>query len=317
MFKFNHYIVDSNHLQNILGEFDKNLKALIYYFSCNIVVTSKEVHVDSQDDKLIKKIEDVFNCLYLISLQKISIRERDTIYVASIIDTISVSDIVDFYKNRKEIVKNINGKSLYPKTFSQVEYIKNLNKNDVVLSYGPAGVGKTYLAVCDAVKKFKSGVYSKIILSRPIVEAGESLGFLPGEIKEKVDPYLTPLYDSLYELLGRKAVDEYIENGLIEIAPLAYMRGRTLENAYIILDEAQNTTKKQMKLFLTRLGFNAKMVITGDLTQIDLMNAKDSGLKFAIERLSGIPGIKIMEFTKNDVVRNPLVQRIIERFEDD
>ena len=317
MFKFNHYIVDSNHLQNILGEFDKNLKALIYYFSCNIVVTSKEVHVDSQDDKLIKKIEDVFNCLYLISLQKISIRERDTIYVASIIDNVSVSDIVDFYKNRKEIVKNINGKSLYPKTFSQVEYIKNLNKNDVVLSYGPAGVGKTYLAVCDAVKKFKSGVYSKIILSRPIVEAGESLGFLPGEIKEKVDPYLTPLYDSLYELLGRKAVDEYIENGLIEIAPLAYMRGRTLENAYIILDEAQNTTKKQMKLFLTRLGFNAKMVITGDLTQIDLMNAKDSGLKFAIERLSGIPGIKIMEFTKNDVVRNPLVQRIIERFEDD
>ena len=317
MFKFNHYIVDSNHLQNILGEFDKNLKALIYYFSCNIVVTSKEVHVDSEDDKLIKKIEDVFNCLYLISLQKISIRERDAIYVASIIDSISVSDIVDFYKNRKEIVKNINGKSLYPKTFSQVEYIKNLNKNDVVLSYGPAGVGKTYLAVCDAVKKFKSGVYSKIILSRPIVEAGESLGFLPGEIKEKVDPYLTPLYDSLYELLGRKAVDEYIENGLIEIAPLAYMRGRTLENAYIILDEAQNTTKKQMKLFLTRLGFNAKMVITGDLTQIDLLNSKDSGLKFAIERLSGIPGIKIMEFTKNDVVRNPLVQRIIERFEDD
>ncbi len=317
MFKFNHNIIDSNHLQNILGEFDKNLKALIYYFSTNIIVTTKEVHIESDNNKLIKKIEDVFNCLYLISLQKISIRERDTVYVASIIDEYEISEIVEFYKNRHEIVKNISGKSLYPKTFTQVEYIKSLNKNDVILSYGPAGVGKTYIAVCDAVKKFKAGQYSKIILSRPIVEAGESLGFLPGEIKEKVDPYLTPLYDSLYELLGRRTVDEYIENGIIEIAPLAYMRGRTLENAYVILDEAQNTTKKQIKLFLTRLGFNAKMVITGDLTQIDLMNAKDSGLKYAIEKLDGIPGIKIMEFKKNDVVRNPLVQRIIERFGDD
>ncbi|MBP5342685.1 PhoH family protein [bacterium] len=317
MIKFNHNIIDNNHLQNILGEYDKNLNALIYYFQTNIIVTMKEVHVDTSDDKLVKKIEDIFVCLYSLSASKISIRERDVVYIASIIDNMTISEILDFYLNRHEIIKNFAGKPLFPKTLSQVEYLKALNKNNIILSYGPAGVGKTYIAVLDAVKRFKSGQYSKIILSRPIVEAGESLGYLPGEIKEKVDPYLTPLYDSLYELLGKRTVEDLIENGIIEIAPLAYMRGRTLENAYVILDEAQNTTRKQIKLFLTRLGFNAKMVITGDLTQVDLLNSKDSGLKFAIDRLSNIPGIKIMEFNNNDVVRNPLVQRIIERLSDD
>jgi len=317
MEKIDQYINESNILSNILGDHDKNLKALMYYFGCNIIVNSRSISVDTVDKELANKIFTVFECLYELSLNKISLRERDVIYISSLISSLSIPEILSFYLNRQEVVKTMNGKSIYPKTLSQVSYINDLNKNDIILSYGPAGVGKTYIAVCDAVRRFRQNQYSKIILSRPIVEAGESLGFLPGEIKEKVDPYLIPLYDCLYELLGKRQTDEYILNGIIEIAPLAYMRGRTLENAYIILDEAQNTTIKQMKLFLTRLGFNAKMVITGDLTQVDLVKEHDSGLKYAIDRLHNIPGIKIVGFNNNDVVRNPLVQRIVERLNDD
>ena len=317
MIKIDLITLDSAQLKNILGEYDKNLKAMKYYFQVDIKIVKDKILIDTDEEIIVSNIQKTFEILDILSKSKVPLRERDVTYISSLVSTMDLKDIVDFYINRKEVIKNFSGKSLYPKTIQQVEYLKELDRNDIILSYGPAGVGKTYVAVLDAVKRFKSGQYNKIILSRPIVEAGESLGYLPGEIKEKVDPYLIPLYDSLYELLSKRVVDDYIESGIIEIAPLAYMRGRTLDNAYIILDEAQNTTKSQIKLFLTRLGFNAKMVVTGDLTQIDLIKKEDSGLKYAINRLNNVPGIKIVEFKKNDVVRNPLVERIIERFSDD
>ena len=314
MIKLNIDIKNEN-LNNVLGELNKNLKTIKHFFNTEIIVNHDGIYV--KDALKAELIEKVFTVLFILSSNKISFRERDVSYISSLVDKMDISDITDFYISRKEIIKNYSGKPLYPKTISQDLYLKELDKNDLILSIGPAGVGKTYVACLDAIRRFKRGEYTKIILSRPIVEAGESLGYLPGEIKEKVDPYLIPLYDCLYELLSKRVVDEYIENGLIEIAPLAYMRGRTLENSYIILDEAQNATISQMKLFLTRLGFNAKMVVTGDLSQTDLKNKNDSGLNYAVKRLNDIPGIKIIEFDKLDVVRNPLVQKIIERFEDD
>jgi phosphate starvation-inducible PhoH-like protein len=198
---------------------------------------------------------------------------------------------------------------------NQKHYINAINKNDLVFGIGPAGTGKTYVAVMNAVSKLKDGSIKKIILTRPAVEAGESLGFLPGDLKEKVDPYLRPLYDALYEALGSKQTEELIEKGTIEIAPLAYMRGRTLENAYVILDEAQNTTTNQMKLFLTRLGFNSKMVVTGDITQIDLPRKTGSGLVQAVDLLKQVDGIDIIAFERVDVIRHPLVQKVLERYE--
>ncbi len=317
MTKLNFVMDDANHLQNILGEHDRNLNALRYYFDTEIIVNAEGIFISATSDDLRKKIENVFLVLSRLSYLKLAITERDVTYIASLIDKHSVDEIADFYKKREPVVKTYTGKGIYPKTFSQMKYLGELDKNDVIIAYGVAGVGKTFVAVSHAVKMFKQGYYSKIILSRPVVEAGESLGFLPGEIKEKIDPYLIPLYDSLYEIMGKKATDEYIENGIIEIAPLAYMRGRTLENAYVILDEAQNTTKSQMKLFLTRMGFNAKMVVTGDLTQVDLPKTKESGLSYAVRKLSGIPNLKIIGFEMADVVRNPLVQKMLERMTDD
>jgi phosphate starvation-inducible PhoH-like protein len=208
-------------------------------------------------------------------------------------------------------------KPIYPKTIRQIDYVKALSKYDMVFGIGPAGTGMTYLAVIHAVSLLKDGKIKKLILTRPAVEAGENLGFLPGDLKEKIDPYLRPLYDALYDSLGREQTDMLIEKSVIEIAPLAYMRGRTLDNAYVILDEAQNTTNMQMKMFLTRLGFNSKMVITGDISQIDLPSNVKSGLKTAIHILKGINRISIVEFEKYDVVRHPLVARIIERYDEE
>lgn len=204
---------------------------------------------------------------------------------------------------------------IYPKTLGQKDYYFALKNNDVVFGIGPAGTGKTYLAVVFAVDALKNNVVKKIVLTRPAVEAGENLGFLPGDLKEKVDPYLRPLYDALHDMLGVEQTERLIEKGVIEIAPLAYMRGRTLEDAYVILDEAQNTTDNQMKMFLTRLGFNSKMIITGDVTQIDLPRGVESGLIKALRILKGVKGISFVELTALDVVRHPVVQRIIERYE--
>ena len=213
------------------------------------------------------------------------------------------------------IIYGVNGKPIQGRSANQQKLVKAFQENDLTFALGPAGTGKTYLAVVYAASLLKKGEIRKIILTRPAVEAGENLGFLPGDLKEKVDPYLRPLYDALYDTLGQEQVEKLLEKEVIEIAPLAYMRGRTLDNAFIILDEAQNTTRAQMKMFLTRMGFHSRIVITGDVTQIDLIKKKDSGLLNAKQLLEGIEGISFVELTSLDVVRNPLVQKIIERYE--
>ncbi|PKK96541.1 MAG: PhoH family protein, partial [Tenericutes bacterium HGW-Tenericutes-3] len=226
-----------------------------------------------------------------------------------------LAHVYELYQNRKKILVNDSGRSIYPKTFNQKNYIDAMNHYDLVFGVGPAGTGKTYLAVAQAVSDLKNSKVKKLIITRPVVEAGENLGFLPGDLKEKVDPYLIPLYDALYEMLGVQSTLMLMEKGIIEIAPLAYMRGRTLENAFVILDEAQNTTQVQMKMFLTRLGFASKMVITGDPSQTDLPKGASSGLNQALKLLEGLDDLKIIQFEKIDVVRHPLVQRILERYE--
>lgn len=248
-------------------------------------------------------------------------RDRDLIHI---IDSLMVSndylktsdELVSFYKHKLLILNTHDGHRIYAKTINQKKYIEQLNKNNIVFATGAAGTGKTYLAVAYAVSELKKNNITKIIITRPAVEAGERLGFLPGDLKEKVDPYLIPIYDALNEFLGKETVDRMEEKGIIEIAPLAYMRGRTLDHAIIILDEAQNTTTNQMKMFITRLGFNSKMIITGDLSQIDLQRGQMSGLLEATYLLNDIKGIYHLHFSKYDVMRHPLVTKIIERYEE-
>lgn len=235
--------------------------------------------------------------------------ERDIAYALELARTMQADELLDLFK--KEVATTYRGKKIMVKTIGQRHYVKTIRKRDIVFGIGPAGTGKTYLAVVLAVAALKEGAVKKIVLTRPAVEAGENLGFLPGDLQEKVDPYLRPLYDALHDVLGPDQTVKAIERGLIEIAPLAYMRGRTLDDSFIILDEAQNTTPEQMKMFLTRLGFGSKMVITGDVTQIDLPRGKSSGLIEAQRILNNIEEIGIILFTEGDVVRHSLVQKII------
>ena len=231
------------------------------------------------------------------------------------IDDNNVKSIVSLYLKKDVLITNVYGKPIYPKTLNQKLYIKSLEDNDIVFAIGPAGTGKTFLGVMFALKYLKSFKVRRIVLVRPIVEAGEKLGFLPGDLKEKIDPYLIPIYDALNDAIGKEQVEKLIERGTIEVAPLAYMRGRTLDNAIIILDEAQNATLTQMKMFLTRLGFGSKMIVTGDLSQIDLPNKSVSGMVEAIDLLNDIEGIKMIKFQREDVMRHPLVFKIIERYD--
>lgn len=300
----------------ILGSNDTNLKVLNSLYNLDIFTKGEDIYISTNDVKIIKMLEKIFEVLIMIASNNVIISERDIIYIAKLSERISKEDIVDIYVNRLFITKTLSGKPIYAKTLNQKEYIKAINRHDLVFAIGPAGTGKTYIAVVNALAKLKNNEIKKIILTRPAVEAGESLGFLPGDLKEKVDPYLRPLYDALYEVLGSKQVEEFIEKGIIEIAPLAYMRGRTLESAYIILDEAQNTTINQMKLFLTRLGFNSKMVVTGDITQIDLPKKVDSGLVNAVKLLEGVKGISTIKFDRVDVIRHPLVQKVLAKYEE-
>lgn len=306
-----------NEMVELFGSNDKNLKLLKKLFKVDIYSNNKDIIIDTTDDLIIEQMTKMFDILIKLIRHNVMFGERDIIYIFQLLSEASKEEILSVFLSRKEIIKTYAGKPIFPKTLNQKLYVDAIESHTLIFGIGPAGTGKTYLAMLMALKKLKTNQIKRIILTRPAVEAGESLGFLPGDLKEKVDPYLRPLYDAMYEILGVKTSTEYIEKGIIEIAPLAYMRGRTLDNAYVILDEAQNTTINQMKLFLTRLGFGSKMIVTGDITQSDLPKRMTSGLVKASEILKDIDQVKIQYFDDKDVVRHPLVQTIIKRFEND
>lgn len=307
-------INDIGDQQNIVGVKNRNLKLLEDLFNCKITIRGNEVHADC-DEHTAYLLDEILMMLVKVSKQNYQINERDIIYIHTLTKEGRVSELLNLYLNPKVIGKKFGGKQIVAKTLNQKLYVDNLVNKDIIFGVGPAGTGKTYLAVAYAVNALKDGQIKKIILTRPAVEAGESLGYLPGDLKEKIDPYLRPLYDALYDTLGLEATNSLIEKEIIEIAPLAYMRGRTLDNACVILDEAQNTTTKQMKMFLTRLGFRSKMIITGDISQTDLPKGIKSGLVEVVNILKGIDEIGVTEFGKEDVVRHPLVAKILARYE--
>lgn len=297
----------------LCGTNDCHLDILRKEFNCDVIVRDMQLTLLCEKDETKEMVSECVFALLDMIAHPIEINEQDVIYAVKLSKQHKLKQLSLTYQ--KPIAKTISGKLIYPKTIGQRYLYKCMATNDIVFASGVAGTGKTYLAVAYAANLLKKGEINKLILTRPAVEAGESLGFLPGDLKEKVDPYLRPLYDALYDMLGQEQVAKLLEKEVIEIAPLAYMRGRTLNNAFIILDEAQNTTKAQMKMFLTRMGFHSKIVITGDITQIDLIQKSASGLVNAKQLLEGIEGIAFVELTSLDVVRNPLVQRIIERYE--
>ena len=296
----------------LFGNFDKNKKYIEERFNTKIKlkedtidVTGEGINVEFTKELIIELINEIKKNGNL-EFQKIK-------YHADMLERENKDVIKQALDD--SIITTATGKAIKPKTLGQKSYIDKIKNNDVVFGIGPAGTGKTYLAVAMAVRSFKQGEVNRIILTRPAVEAGESLGFLPGDLQDKVDPYLRPLYDGLFEILGFETYQSLVEKGMIEVAPLAYMRGRTLDNAFGILDEAQNTTSEQMKMFLTRLGYGSKAIITGDKTQVDLPRGKSSGLKTAERILKNIKGIEFQNFTSVDVVRHPLVQRIIDAYD--
>ncbi|WP_407568383.1 PhoH family protein [Staphylococcus epidermidis] len=306
-------IDDINQSQALIGNNDENLKAIEAHFNVVIHARGQEIAVKGEKIEHVEKAELVLkNLLKVIELGN-TITLKDVEAAIKMADNNTIHHLLDLYD--EEITKDAYGKTIRAKTMGQRIYINAMERNDLVFGIGPAGTGKTFLAVVYAAKQLRKGSVKRIVLTRPAVEAGESLGFLPGDLKEKVDPYLRPLYDGLNTVLGREQTQRLIERGVIEIAPLAYMRGRTLDDAFVILDEAQNTTHAQMKMFLTRLGFGSKMVVTGDQTQIDLPKGVKSGLKEAVKKLSGVSGISIMKMDQCDVVRHPLVSKIINRYE--
>ena len=312
--KLNRQIHHAEAIARLVGIQDRNLLVFKQYLGINVSLMGSEIVTDASHTQ-IPLLETIFAVLIELAEHQVQLTERDIMYIIKLAEKDELEGVFDLYRNRKKILVNDQGKSIYPKTFNQKNYVDCITNYDLVFGVGPAGTGKTFLAVAQAVADLKNNKVKKLILTRPVVEAGENLGFLPGDLKDKVDPYLVPLYDALYEMLGTETTTSLLEKGVIEIAPLAYMRGRTLENAFVILDEAQNTTKTQMKMFLTRLGFASKMVITGDPSQSDLPRGIPSGLNQALTILKDMEDIKIIEFDKLDVVRNPLVQRILERYE--
>ena len=299
-------------LVNLSGVKDENLEVLEDHFQVEISLRGDEMSIVGSQQQIEKTKKVIYSLLKLI-VSGVSISRRDVIYAQKLVEKDKLDQLSELYHIK--IARTYNGKLIYPKTLGQKSYYYALKNNDVVFGIGPAGTGKTYLAVVFAVAALKNNEVKKIILTRPAVEAGENLGFLQGDLKEKVDPYLRPLYDALYDMLGVEQTEKLMEKGVIEIAPLAYMRGRTLEDAYVILDEAQNTTDNQMKMFLTRLGFRSKMIVTGDISQIDLPRNTTSGLIRALDILEGVKGISFIHLSAMDVVRHPVVQRIIERYD--
>ncbi len=282
-------------------------------FNVSFLLRDSKLKIKGEEEN-IKRALKAINCLKSYLDNGEALNEQTVSYVTDMIEDGIESKIESLAGDGPAYITS-SGKPVKPKTLGQKKYIEAIKKNTVTIGVGPAGTGKTYLAVAEAVKSFKEKSTAKIILTRPAVEAGESLGFLPGDLQQKIDPYLRPLYDALFDMLGPESFQKHHERGEIEVAPLAYMRGRTLDNSFIILDEAQNTTTEQMKMFLTRLGFNSKIVVTGDITQIDLPSGKKSGLKEAVKILKNIDGISIVRLTEKDVVRHKLVQEIIKAYE--
>lgn len=304
--------LDVETLRSIYGPNDSHLNLLRLHYNIDIYNHSSKLVIKGDDEKTIDKVDLILKTIEKLLTLNYKLDERLFMQVINLADNDELGQL--FNLNSYVIGKTRTGRVICPKTIGQLEYLEALKKYDITFGLGPAGTGKTYLAVIYAVSKLKEGSIKRIVLTRPAVEAGESLGYLPGDLKEKVDPYLRPLYDALYETLGSENTERLIASGAIEIAPLAYMRGRTLEDAYVILDEAQNATLIQLKMFLTRLGFNSKMVITGDLSQVDLRN-NQSGLKMAKSILENIQNIGFVTLTSKDVSRHPLVQAIIDAFE--
>ncbi len=296
----------------LFGNFDENIRLIERHYGVDITNRGSDIHISGEPQAVERAGRAAEALLHLIGSGEQPNAQRVR-YVMSLVDAGEDCD-VDLLLSGNVAV-TAKGAPVKAKTVGQRRYVEAIAGHTVTIGVGPAGTGKTYLAVAMAVKSFREKETERIILTRPAVEAGEKLGFLPGDLQSKVDPYLRPLYDALYEMLGAETYQKYLERGNIEIAPLAYMRGRTLDDSFIILDEAQNTTPEQMKMFLTRLGFRSKMVVTGDITQIDLPNVRKSGLKEILRILRNIDDIAICEFTARDVVRHPLVQRIIEAYE--
>lgn len=296
----------------MFGSFDKNRKYIEERFDTKIKVKDSDLEIKGEELNT-RLTKDLLEQLLTLISKGESLDFQKIKYHADMLERENKDVIKGLLGD--VIVTRADGKPIKPKTLGQRSYIEKIRNNDIVFGIGPAGTGKTYLAVAMAVRAFKAGEVDRIILTRPAVEAGESLGFLPGDLQDKVDPYLRPLYDGLFDILGFDTYQNLLEKGLIEVAPLAYMRGRTLDRSFVILDEAQNTTHEQMKMFLTRLGFGSKAIITGDKTQVDLPRGKKSGIRAADHILRNVEGIAFMEFSSIDVVRHPLVQRIIDAYD--
>ena len=299
-------------IMSVFGAMDENIKRIEQEFGVIIVNRDTELKITGEEEAVAGAAK-VLDGLLKLSAKGETIGEQNVRYVIGLVRQGQEEKITELTKD--VICITAKGKPIKAKTIGQQQYMKAIEKNTITLGVGPAGTGKTYLAVAAAVAAFRERQVNRIILTRPAVEAGERLGFLPGDMQNKVDPYLRPLYDALFEMLGTESYNKYLEKGNIEVAPLAYMRGRTLDDSFIILDEAQNTTREQMKMFLTRLGFGSKIVITGDVTQIDLPGDKVSGLKDAVRILEGVEDIAICRLSSQDVVRHVLVQRIINAYE--
>ena len=298
---------------NIFGSFDENIRLLEKEFNVTVTNRDGELRISGEAEDVMHAAKAVQAMLTLSSRGE-ALGEQNVRYIIDMVRTGKEEQISELAGD--VLCISAKGRPVKPKTLGQKEYIASVLKNTVTIGVGPAGTGKTYLAVAAAVQAFREKQVNRIILTRPAVEAGERLGFLPGDLQSKVDPYLRPLYDALFDMLGAETYQKYLERGNIEVAPLAYMRGRTLDDSFIILDEAQNTSREQMKMFLTRLGFGSKIVITGDVTQIDLPDGKPSGLREAMRVLRNVEGIGICELTNADVVRHVMVQRIVKAYEE-
>ena len=299
---------------DIFGSFDENIKLIEHELDVSVVSRDDQLKISGEAENVLYAVKAVQGLLGLAG-RKETITEQNVRYIINLVKAGNEEHINDIA--RDVLCVTAKGTPIKPKTLGQKRYVDAIKKNTITLGIGPAGTGKTYLAVAAAVAAFRDKQVNRIILTRPAVEAGERLGFLPGDLQSKVDPYLRPLYDALFDMLGAETYNKYLERGSIEVAPLAYMRGRTLDDSFIILDEAQNTSREQMKMFLTRLGFGSKIVITGDITQIDLPRDTVSGLKEAMRVLDGVEDIAICRLNEADVVRHVIVQRIIKAYEED